>query len=444
MTQRPDNSSTNSSTSTNDTGNGLGNANGIDTDSLKKEIKQELLKREIMMGLDNSDEIDLFELGKVMLRRWRIVFVMPIIVGLLAVVFSLMMPNYYKSEACIFVHSKGGGAMSSLLSSLPLGGLGGLGGSGGSAEYLMAYLKSRTSSDQIITRFGIATSPLVLGDDPLPVDLKYDDLVKAVGNMVTVSKDKDGLITVAVETKSATFSAEVAETYLAFLENFSKGPAKEKRVFVQVQLDKVKTELETAEITFKTFQDKNKLFAIDEQAKGLIEKSVKLEASKFESQISLKMQESLLKSSGNVPELVKLEAQKVSEEARQAGLEKAISEVNLRLDAVPQLTLEFTHLMRNLKVKEKVFEMLTEQLELAKISEAEEGSNFEVIDHARPAERKSKPKRSLIVILSGLTAGMLGVFLAFFLEFLEKRRKDDQAKSRSAPAAPTAAARGSA
>ena len=262
--------------------------------------------------------------------------------------------------------------------------------------------------------------------------------------MVTVSKDKDGLITVAVETKSATFSAEVAETYLAFLENFSKGPAKEKRVFVQVQLDKVKTELETAEITFKTFQDKNKLFAIDEQAKGLIEKSVKLEASKFESQISLKMQESLLKSSGNVPELVKLEAQKVSEEARQAGLEKAISEVNLRLDAVPQLTLEFTHLMRNLKVKEKVFEMLTEQLELAKISEAEEGSNFEVIDHARPAERKSKPKRSLIVILSGLTAGMLGVFLAFFLEFLEKRRKDDQAKSRSAPAAPTAAARGAA
>ncbi|NLI74806.1 MAG: hypothetical protein GX442_00025 [Candidatus Riflebacteria bacterium] len=403
----------------------------IDTESLKQEIKQELLKREILMGMED-DEIDLFELGKVLLRRWRLVIVMPVVVAVLAAVISLLMPNYYKAQSTIFVHSKGGGGMSSLLSSLPLGGmLGGLGMGGGSAEYLMAHLKSRTITTQIINRFGLATSTLVLGD-PLPDDLKFDDVLKAVENMVTVSKDKDGLITVAVETKSASFSAEVAETYLAFLETFAKGPAREKRVFVENQLAKVKGELELAELAFKAFQDKNKLVALDEQAKALIENLVKLESAKVESSIALKMQESLLKSSGNVPELVKLEAQKVSEEARLAGLEKAIASVTARLDGVPQLTLEYTHLMRDLKVKEKVFGVLTEQHELAKISEAEEGSQFEIIDHARPPERKSKPKRSLIVILSGITAGMLGVFLAFFLEFLDKRKREESAKTAQA------------
>ncbi|RCK80575.1 MAG: Tyrosine-protein kinase Wzc [Candidatus Ozemobacter sibiricus] len=411
---------------------GAGADPDIDPEALKKEIKQELLKREILMGIED-DEIDLFELGKVLWRRWRLVIAMPVAVALLAVVITLLMPNYYKAQTTIFVHSKGGGAMSSLLSSLPLGGmLGGLSlGGGGSAEYLMALLKSRAITDRIIQRFDLATSTLILGD-PLPSDLCYDDVLKVVEEMVSITKDKDGLITVAVETKSATFSAEIAEAYLGFLKDLTKGPAREKRVFVETQLEKVKRELQEAEQAFKAFQDRHQLVALDEQAKALIENLVKLEAAKVESQIALKMQESLLKASGNVPELVKLEAQKVSEQARQAGLEKAIASVTRQLETVPQLTLEFTRLMRDLKVKEKVFGVLTEQLEMAKIAEAEEGSTFEIIDRARPPERKSKPKRSLIVILSGITAGMLGVFLAFFLEFLEKRRREEAARAASA------------
>lgn len=407
---------------------GAGADPDIDPEALKKEIKQELLKREILMGIED-DEIDLFELGQVLWRRWRLVVAMPVAVALLAVVITLLMPNYYKAQTTIFVHAKGGGAMSSLLSSLPLGGmLGGLGVGGGSAEYLMALLKSRAITDRIIRRFDLATSTLILGD-PLPRDLRYDDVLKAVEDMVSITKDKDGLITVAVETKSATFSAEIAEAYLGFLKELTKGPAREKRVFVETQLEKVKRELQEAELAFKAFQDRHQLVALDEQAKALIENLVKLEAAKVESQIALKMQDSLLKASGNVPELVKLEAQKVSEQARQAGLEKAIASVTRQLETVPQLTLEFTRLMRDLKVKEKVFGVLTEQLEMAKIAEAEEGSTFEIIDRARPPERKSKPKRALIVILSGITAGMLGVFLAFFLEFLEKRRREEAARA---------------
>ncbi len=410
----------------------------IDPEALKKEIKQELLKREILMGIED-DEIDLFELGKVLLRHWRLVFVMPFLVAVVVALYSLTMPNFFKAQTTIFVHAKGGGAMSSLFSSIALGGLlGGVGLGGGSAEYLVASLKSRTITDQIIRRFNLATSTLVLGD-PLPTDLRYDDVLKAVEDMVTITKDKDGLITVAVETKSATFSAEIAESYLDFLKAFAKGPAREKRVFVEAQLEKVKIELEAAEQAFKAFQDKNQLVALDEQAKALIGNLVKLEAAKVESQIALKMQDSLLKASGNVPELVKLEAQKVSEQARQAGLEKAIASVTRQLEGVPQLTLEYTRLMRDLKVKEKVFGTLTEQFEIAKIADAEEGSQFEIIDRARPPERKSKPRRSLIVILSGITAGMLGVFLAFFLEFLEKRRREEAARAASGKAEPEGA-----
>ncbi|HOT30008.1 MAG TPA: Wzz/FepE/Etk N-terminal domain-containing protein [Candidatus Ozemobacteraceae bacterium] len=400
----------------------------IDTESLKKEIKQELIKREIMMGMDD-DEIDLFELGKVLWKHWRMVLVMPFVVAVIAALYSLTIPNQFKSKATIFVHAKGGsGGMSALLSSLPMAGmLGGLGGGGG-AEYLMAYLKSDDMSARIIRQFGVATNPILMGDRP-PEDVKIDDLIKKIGNIVNISKDKDGLITVAAETTSATLSADLAAAYLVNLNMYAKGPATQKRVFIEEQLAKVQKELDEAESKFKAYQDKNKLIAIDEQAKAVVESLVKLESSKVESDVALKMQESLLKSMANLPELVRIEGQKVSEEARQKALDKAIGDVEKKLEGIPELALQYARLMRELKVKEKVFETLTTQYEMAKISEAEEGSQFEVIDRPFPAERKSKPSRSLIVILSGITAGMLGVFLAFFVEFLEKRRREEAAKA---------------
>jgi uncharacterized protein involved in exopolysaccharide biosynthesis len=204
-------------------------------------------------------------------------------------------------------------------------------------------------------------------------------------------------------------------------------------VFIEQQLEKVSKELEQAEETFKAFQDKHQMFALEKQAATVIEKLARLEAEKIGAGVSLQMQESLLKSSGSVPELVKIEGQKVSEEAKIAALEKEIGSTEKEIAQLPQLALEFARLQRNLKVKEKVFGVLTEQHEMAKIAEAEEGSQFEVIDVARAPELKSKPRRSIMVILAGLSAGVLGVFAAFLIEFI-RRRKEQEAKQ-AAPAA---------
>ncbi|HNV72858.1 MAG TPA: GNVR domain-containing protein, partial [Candidatus Ozemobacteraceae bacterium] len=137
------------------------------------------------------------------------------------------------------------------------------------------------------------------------------------------------------------------------------------------------------------------------------------------------------------PELVRVEAQKVSEEAKQKTLNEAIAKVEKKLDSLPTLGLQYARLMRDLKVREKVFATLTEQFEMAKIAEAEEGSSFEIIDRPRIPERKSKPSRALICILSAVTAVMLSVFLAFFLEFLEKRRREEEKRQHAAVPQPS-------
>lgn len=48
---------------------------------------------------------------------------------------------------------------------------------------------------------------------------------------------------------------------------------------------------------------------------------------------------------------------------------------------------------------------------------------IQVVDRAVPAERKSRPKIALNMMLAGVTSGFIGVFIAFFMEYLSKQKK---------------------
>lgn len=50
---------------------------------------------------------------------------------------------------------------------------------------------------------------------------------------------------------------------------------------------------------------------------------------------------------------------------------------------------------------------------------------IQVVDKAIPAERKSRPKIGLNIILAGVTSIFLGVLIAFFLEYLSKHTKQN-------------------
>jgi uncharacterized protein involved in exopolysaccharide biosynthesis len=56
---------------------------------------------------------------------------------------------------------------------------------------------------------------------------------------------------------------------------------------------------------------------------------------------------------------------------------------------------------------------------MAKIEEAREDVAFQVVDRAVRPEQWVKPKRKLIVLLSGIAALFGGVFLAFLAEYVK-------------------------
>ena len=82
--------------------------------------------------------------------------------------------------------------------------------------------------------------------------------------------------------------------------------------------------------------------------------------------------------------------------------------------------------MRDFKVQETLFELLTKQYEISKINEARNTSTIQVLDHATVPDKKSKPKRALIVFLITFSAGFLAVISAFVGDYLTKMPEEDR------------------
>jgi uncharacterized protein involved in exopolysaccharide biosynthesis len=86
--------------------------------------------------------------------------------------------------------------------------------------------------------------------------------------------------------------------------------------------------------------------------------------------------------------------------------------------------MENLRLLRDVKYFETIFELLAKQYEIARIDEAREASLIQVLDNAVEPERKSKPKRAFITILTALVAGFLAVIWAFIREAGQRARQD--------------------
>lgn len=89
---------------------------------------------------------------------------------------------------------------------------------------------------------------------------------------------------------------------------------------------------------------------------------------------------------------------------------KEFREKNRRVLDSPKLILEQERLIREVQINSTLYVELKKQLELARIEEIKNIPIINVMDPARPAAKKDKPNRALIVIFSCL-ASFAGVIL---------------------------------
>jgi uncharacterized protein involved in exopolysaccharide biosynthesis len=79
-------------------------------------------------------------------------------------------------------------------------------------------------------------------------------------------------------------------------------------------------------------------------------------------------------------------------------------------------------------LKNKLYELIARQIEQETLAKVQKYYSFNIIDPSNVPERKFKPKRAQICVLSVVVAFFIAVFLAFFLEYVKNigKREDPE------------------
>ena len=398
----------------------------------------------------HEDEINLLDLLQVILKRKKLIAQIVAGAMVLSVIYSLLLPKMYTAQARILPPTESGSSISGLLSQTG-GAFGGLAGSligaKSSSDLHVGILKSRTIADALIDKFDLKKL----------YKTKYlSDIYKILDSQTKIDVSrKDQIISVSVKDRDPQRAADMANFYIEMLDkikctvNITEG--QRKRIFLENRLKKVQEDLAKAETALKEFQEKYKLIAIEGQAKVAIESAAKIKAEIVSAQTALEVlkqfgtekQNEAVMLKSKIAELQRqldkietgqpsniIAKQPSSEQppniiAKQPSSDQDTSTMFIPFDELPALGMQLLGLMREAKIQEKVFELMTTQYELAKIEEAKDVNTIQILDKAVAPDKKSSPKRSSIVILSTFMSFFMAVFGVFVLEFIERIKTED-------------------
>jgi tyrosine-protein kinase Etk/Wzc len=364
-----------------------------------------------------DDEISLLDLLIVVAERKRLVLWVTAVFVILATVISLLLPVRYTATV-ILLPPQESGSMGAALTS-QLGNLGGVAAlAGGSLglknpnDRYVAMLQSRTVEDAMVQHFGLMHE----------YHARYlSDARKDFEKHATVDgNSKDTLIHISVEDHDAHRAAELANGYVDQFRDLSQHlaitEASQRRLFFQQELEQAKNNLANAEETLEKTELTTGVIQPDSQERALIESAASLRAQITAREVQVQGMQTY--ATGENSEVIQAQQELAGLRAQLAKLggseDSSGNEFLIPKGLFPKTGMEYIRRLRDVKYYETIFDILARQFEVAKLDEAKEGALIQVVDPAIPPDRKSFPKRALIVIIATFAGFFLGVLLALF------------------------------
>jgi uncharacterized protein involved in exopolysaccharide biosynthesis len=371
--------------------------------------------------------------GKVLWKHRRLMARVAAVSLVVSLAIAFVIPKRYKSTARIMPpdQSNSGALVLAALASRSsgLGSLGSLAGGllGGrtSGALFMDLLRSATVTGHLIDRFDLQR---------LYHNRYRFDTAKRLARNTTIADDKkSGVITISVEDTSPVRARDMAQAYLDELNRLvtqtSTSTARRERVFIENRLHSVEHDLEQAQIDLSDFSSRNNTVDIREQGRAMVDASARLQGELLVAKSGL---QSLRQVYGDGNVRVRQTEARISElegELRKMagsatplaqGADQGSSEGTADdpgqlyppLRRLPRLAVPYADLYRRTKVQETVFELLTQQYEMARIDEAKDVPVVSVIDPPGIPEKKSFPPRlflalALTLVSCGVTSTII-------------------------------------
>lgn len=372
--------------------------------------------------------------------RWRkptAVFFAGVVVA--ALVYCLVTPNEYTAVATLMPGSTSSDVSpvqnmaSSFLNRFGFGGMF-RGAAVNPADVFANTLRSRFVARNVVNELGLVEFFEIDEKDPARA---VEKATKDLREITSVAVSDMLLISVSVTHEDPVMAAKIANAFLAELENanqqFSLSSAKNAREFVERRLASTEESLDEAQKKFTAFQQEHGAVALDEQSKATVEAVARLEGEILAMEAKREAMSATHTPSYSTLRELDLTINALRNKVR--GLTKAgggddgnpedgpglVPEegVFIPLGDVPAISAEYARLLMDVKTQGSVLEILVQQHEQLKIEEAKNVPTIQVLDRAVAPIEKSKPFRTVIMIVA-IVVGLVGSFvLALLLNYLE-------------------------
>jgi tyrosine-protein kinase Etk/Wzc len=383
--------------------------------------------------------------GVLRLLRWRkLILLNTAIVAVLAVVISLLLPNWYKATASLLPPEEEAlsiGGLSRGFSSA----LAAVRGGGVSIAGRLSLPMWATPSDLLA---GILRSrrlqEAVIAEHDLSRVFKCKNMDQALGVFATRMKVRvsgEGIVRVSFLDRDPQRAAAVLATAFRALDEIQRdtrqASASGVRAFVARRLEQTTADLRESEERLRAFQEAHGLLVPEEQARALVDAIAKVEGERLATQVE---RDALASQVGpEHPELERLDALLRSLRDAQAELEgrdgaapKAGARAGegaggtggaprsaiIDLGRLPELSLQFLRLLREVEIQQTLYALLVEMHEQYRIQEVRDTPTVQLLDPPTVPVEKDRPHRAVIVVLATALSFLASLLVAAGLERL--------------------------
>lgn len=279
------------------------------------------------------------------------------------------------------------------------------------ATICTGILRSRSVEDPVIRRLDLTKAYKTKSLEATRKTLK---------SMVKIQTGKNDIVSITAKDEDPKRAAAIANTYVEELNrkyiqlNLIQVGAE--NAFLARIMDEIKKELYESEVSLKSLRAGDEASKISPVAVAALDGLGRINKELLNKNPSTKSADGYRKEDENQIKLAEDEAAKlqsqlavyVQQHITDARYKRAINELGTLLD---------------------LFGSLAQQYRLTRLSEANDPSYIRVLDDTVPV-RESKLKRSLVVILSTVSAFIIGIFLAFLKEYMENMLEQEKSRWR--------------
>lgn len=390
--------------------------------------------RELVAEGAPMKELHLLDFLIILSRRRKFILWFTLGVTILSTITVFLLPSKYTAQTVVLPPSENSSSLASVL----LGQLSGssalasLAGSGlgikNTGDMYVSMLRLPVVEDAVIKRFGLMARYH---------KKRMSDARRVFEDRTTVILGvKDGLIRISVEDRDPNMAAQIAnacvDEFRKLSANLAVTEASQRRMFFQQQLLEANENLAAAEESMKSTEQSTGVLQIDSQARALIEAASTLRGQIMAKEVELQAMRAY--ATDDNPHMVmgeqQLEALK-AQFARLAGKDtNPSSDIIPHKGSLPAVQMEYIRRLRDLRYSETVVEILAKQFEMAKLDEAREGAIIQVAEVATPPDKRSFPKRTIIIILAALLAAFAACGWCIFAAGFERLRSNPDERRR--------------